>query len=418
MIRRPDSGPLRNLDGITMTSFLHSADWQLGKPFARIADEEQRGRVQRERLEAVRRIGDIARERKASFVVVAGDLFDSATPKDATISHALAAIGSIGVPVYAIPGNHDHGGPDSLWERSFYRRQAEAVAPNFHILLERQPVERDDAVLLPCPLLRRHEPDDPTTWLRRWEPAEGDQRPRIVIAHGSTRAFGGAALGNSVDGEEAGQANAIDLGRLPLDKLDYIALGDWHGFLKVGEKAWYSGAHEIDRFPKADQRPGHVAAVTVSRGGLSVVEALPTGKLRWLRHEVALGDDGPGVLNRILRAATGSRYDDCLVELVLTGAVSLADRSRLDTLLNDWRAGLVRLDLDDGVRLAPSEEEMRALTERPDPIISRVAAELVARKDAGGEGAAVALAALRLLHGFCRDASDGGTSQPATGVAP
>ena len=103
---------------------------------------------------------------------------------------------------------------------------------------------------------------------------------------------------------------------------------------------------------------------------------------------------------------------------MLTGAVSLADRSRLDTLLDDWRAGLVRLDLDDGVRLAPSEEEMRALTERPDPIISRVAAELVARKDAGGEGAAVALAALRLLHGFCRDASDGGTSQPATGAAP
>ena len=415
MIRRPDSGPLRNLDGITMTSFLHSADWQLGKPFARIADEEQRGRVQRERLEAVRRIGDIARERKASFVVVAGDLFDSATPKDATISHALAAIGSIGVPVYAIPGNHDHGGPDSLWERPFFRRQREAVAPNFHILLERQPVERDDAVLLPCPLLRRHEPDDPTTWLRRWEPAEGDQRPRIVIAHGSTRAFGGAALGNSVDGEEAGQANAIDLGRLPLDKLDYIALGDWHGFLKVGEKAWYSGAHEIDRFPKADQRPGHVAAVTVSRGGLSVVEALPTGKLRWLRHEVALGDDGPGVLNRILRAATGSRYDDCLVELVLTGAVSLADRSRLDTLLDDWRAGLVRLDLDDQVRLLPSDEEMRSLTERSDPIISRVAAELFARKDAGGDEAAVALTAIRLLHGLCHDV-DGAAATPTKGA--
>jgi hypothetical protein len=289
------------------------------------------------------------------------------------------------------------------------------VAPNFRILLERQPIECDDAVILPCPLLRRHEPDDPTTWLRRWQPGSGDERPRIVIAHGSTRSFGGATLGNSVDGEEAGQANAIDLGRLPLDQLDYIALGDWHGFLKVGEKAWYSGAHEIDRFPKTDQRPGHVAAVTVTRGGMPGVEALPTGKLRWLRHEVALGDDGPTLLDRLLRESTGARYDDCLVELVLSGAVSLADRGRIDTLLDDWRAGLVRLDLDDQVRLLPSDEEMRSLTERSDPIISRVAAELFARKDAGGDEAAVALTAIRLLHGLCRDV-DGAAATPTKGA--
>jgi len=387
-----------------MTTFLHSADWQLGKPFARIADEEQRGRVQRERLEGVRRIGDVARERGAAFVVVAGDLFDSATPKDATISHALAAIGSIGVPVYAIPGNHDHGGPDSLWDRPFFRRQREAVAPDFHILLERRPVERDDAVLLPCPLLRRHEPDDPTGWLRRWVPPEGDGRPRIVIAHGSTRSFGGAALGNSVDGEDLGQANAIDLGRLPLAEIDYLALGDWHGFLQVGQKAWYSGSHEIDRFPKAEQLPGRIAAVTVSRGGMPDVEPVPTGRLRWLRHEVALGEEGPEILDRLLRESTGARYDDCLVELVLSGSVSLGDRGRLDTLLDDWRAGLVRLELDDQVRLLPSDEEMRSLMERSDPIIARVAAELFTRKEAGGDEAALALTAIRLLHGLCRDA--------------
>lgn len=398
-----------------MTTFLHSADWQLGKPFARIADEEQRGRVQRERLEAVRRIGDVARDRRAAFVVVAGDLFDSATPKDATISHALAAIGSIGVPVYAIPGNHDHGGPDSLWERPFFRRQREAVAPNFHMLLDRRPVERDDAVLLPCPLLRRHEPDDPTAWLRRWKPDSGDERPRIVIAHGSTRSFGGTTLGNSVDGEEAGQANAIDLGRLPLTEIDYVALGDWHGFLEVGEKAWYAGAHEIDRFPKADQRPGQTACVSVSRGGMPAVEAHQTGRLRWLRHEVVLGEDGPDRLDRLLRESAGARYDDCLVELVLSGTVSLVDRGRLDTLLDDWRAGLIRLDLDDQVRLLPSDEEMRSLTERNDPIIARVAAELFSKKDSGGDEAAVALTAIRLLHGLCRDA-DGVATVPTKGA--
>jgi hypothetical protein len=61
---------------------------------------------------------------------------------------------------------------------------------------------------------------------------------------------------------------------------------------------------------------------------------------------------------------------------------------------------------------------MRALTDRPDPIISRVAAELVARNEAGGEGAAVALAALRILHGLCRDVGGGGVIQPAAGAAP
>ena len=418
MIRQPACEPLQNLGSTTMTVFIHSADWQLGKPFARIADEEQRGRVQRERLEAVRRIGDVARDRKASFVVVAGDLFDSATPKDATISHALAAIGSIGVPVYAIPGNHDHGGPDSLWDRPLFRRQRDAVAPNFHIVLDREPIERDDALLLACPLLRKHEPEDPTTWLRRYEPASADDRPRIVIAHGSTRSFGGGALGNSPDGEEAGQANAIDLGRLSMPDLDYVALGDWHGFVKVGEKAWYSGAHEIDRFPKADQLPGHVACVTASRGDLPVVEAVPTGRLRWLRHEVALGDDGAEALDRRLLAATGNRYDDCLLELVLSGAVSLVDRGRLDTLLDDWKARVIRLDLDDGVRLLPTDEEIGSLTQRPDPIISRVAAELVARKDAGGDEAAVALAAIRLLHGLCRDADGGDSAMSARGATP
>jgi hypothetical protein len=104
------------------------------------------------------------------------------------------------------------------------------------------------------------------------------------------------------------------------------------------------------------------------------------------------------------------------MELVLTGSVSLVDRGRLDTLLDDWRAGLVRLDLDDSVHLLPSEEEMRSLTERHDPIISRVAAELFTRKDAGGDEAAVALAAIRLLHGLCREA-DGDAAIPSNGAA-
>jgi hypothetical protein len=38
-------------------SFIHTADWQIGKPFVGIADAHKRSLVQQERIEAIERIG-------------------------------------------------------------------------------------------------------------------------------------------------------------------------------------------------------------------------------------------------------------------------------------------------------------------------------------------------------------------------
>jgi hypothetical protein len=43
------------------TRFLHTADWQLGKPFAGIVDAQKRALVQQQRMEAVRALGRIER---------------------------------------------------------------------------------------------------------------------------------------------------------------------------------------------------------------------------------------------------------------------------------------------------------------------------------------------------------------------
>ncbi len=90
---------------------------KLGKPFASIRDDSKRHRVQRERLHVLQRIAALAGETEASFVLVAGDLFDSSHATKATVSAACAGIGRIGVPVFVIPGNHDHGGPGSIWHQ-------------------------------------------------------------------------------------------------------------------------------------------------------------------------------------------------------------------------------------------------------------------------------------------------------------
>ena len=77
-------------------TFLHTADWQLGKPYGWVADNEQQIRLRDARFEVIDRLGEIARQEGARFVVVAGDVFDSNRPSANTIATALGKIGQIG----------------------------------------------------------------------------------------------------------------------------------------------------------------------------------------------------------------------------------------------------------------------------------------------------------------------------------
>ena len=409
--------------GIT---FIHTADWQLGKPFAGINDPAKRARVQQERFEVVRRIAKVAKDHRASCVLVAGDLFDSPTPTHAVISAALGVIGELGLPTFAITGNHDHGGPDSLWEQAFFRRESGRLAPNFHLLDRSRPHVTSASelpgapsgmVLLPCPLSRRREQVDPTAWIRDLDFQEFGEMPRVVVAHGSTLIFTGRNP-DDADDDTALPANTIALERLPMEAIDYVAIGDWHGFLQASPKAWFSGSPEVDRFPKDGQEPGHVAVVTVSRGAEPRATAIRTGSFRWLSRVFELdatlpgaseGVRGPAHIDRWLTEATRPRFpgepgfDGSLARLEIKGTVSLGDRAELEKVLESWRARLLRLDVVDAVRLAPSADEIADLTARPDdPIISRVAAALIRRLEACAleDDPDVVRRAIHLLHGL------------------
>jgi DNA repair exonuclease SbcCD nuclease subunit len=382
-----------------MTTFIHTADWQLGKPFSRIDDPDRRGDLRRERLDAIDRVAEVARQRQASFVLVAGDVFDSPRPPDGLISMALARIGAIGLPTYVIPGNHDHGGPGCLWESDHFRREQAALATNLRVLLAAEPVEREDCLLLPCPLLRRQATPDPTDWIRELDVTAFDERPRVVLAHGSTVNF----QGEPDEEDEPGQANFIDLTRLArqLDAIDYVALGDWHGFVQVGDKAWYSGTPEADRFPKAGQLPGHVACVNVRRGHLPTVEPVATCVMRWFEHaETMSDDDGPERLDAALERHAGETgVTNLVAKLRLDGQLGLEGHRRLEQLLRTWQARMAHVRIDNRITLAPADDELAALTARADdPLIAGVAMSLTAdatRPDASG---AVAAQALILLY--------------------
>ena len=84
-------------------SVIHTADWQIGKAFGNIPGDA--GAMLREqRFQTIRRIAELARERAADAVLVAGDVFDSNAVKDETIRRALNAMEGFAGPWVLLPG--------------------------------------------------------------------------------------------------------------------------------------------------------------------------------------------------------------------------------------------------------------------------------------------------------------------------
>jgi DNA repair exonuclease SbcCD nuclease subunit len=96
--------------------FIHTADWQIGKPFGTLADEA-RGVLTRQRIETIKEIARIANARAADAVLVAGDVFDTGAVKDETIRRTLLAMAGFAGPWVLLPGNHDAALAESPWTR-------------------------------------------------------------------------------------------------------------------------------------------------------------------------------------------------------------------------------------------------------------------------------------------------------------
>ncbi len=400
--------------------FIHTADWQIGKPFARIIDQRKRALVQQARFDCIDRIAKLARERDARFVLVAGDLFDSPRADRSTVSAACAAIGRIGVPVIVIPGNHDHAGPGSIWEQEYYLREQRQLAPNLVVLTEPGPYRTESALILACPLRARSGWADPTEWLRvedAWmsgaepgapqlsldhteaHPGCGDRVPRIVLAHGSIQSFTGRC--DDEDELERGSEGTIDLSRLPHHLIDYVALGDWHGTKQVGPKAWYAGTPEPDRFAKAgDYSPGNVLVVDVEPGGQPLVSSAPTGRLRWA--DMSLDVSGIAGVKRgtgQIVDAVGRVADQALLSLTLTGTVSIEAAGELQRFIESQEARLLRLKLANRTVIEPTESELLSLLAgSTHPLVSSVAERLLDMAAGDDDGAEIARVALRELY--------------------
>jgi len=359
--------------------FVHTADWQLGRPFTRFADELA-GRLRAARLDAIDRLAATARAHGAGHVLVAGDVWDQETPSEATLRQPLDLMARAGDLVWwLLPGNHDPARADGLWQRL-----ARLGPPaNVRLCVEPAPVPlTEDAWLLPAPLSAKHEAGDPTAaWDGLATPAGA---VRIGLAHGAVADF--------ADAGEAGAVIAPD--RATRAGLAYLALGDWHGRLEVDRRTWYAGTPEPDRFRAND--PGWCLVVTVEGpADPPRVEAVATARFRWREAELALV---PGIdLGAVDRLACDDAVpaSRTLARVTLAGSLGLAERAALTARLEQLAHRLAHLEWrdDDLVTLAGAGDldalgETGSLRAAAEALAARAADEPAARR------------ALDLLYGW------------------
>lgn len=322
---------------------LHTADWQIGKGFSNF--EGDAGALLRtQRIKTVERIAQLANEQQVDVVLVAGDVFEINAVADETLRRTMNAMQAFNGPWVLLPGNHDAALSDCAWTR--LRRMG--TAENIRLATIPEPILllNDRLVILPAPLQRRHEAYDVTEWFDSVVTPAGTFR--VGLAHGS--------VANRLP-QKSDAPNVISDTRSNTAKLDYLALGDWHGTLEIAARTWYSGTPEPDRFRNNER--GNVLIVTISEPGhLPIVEAVPVGHYTWKQFDhMVSGEQDALALNGILTAERGT--DRLVASLILRGVVDLATRRHIEEILERHRARFHILKIDDSELVAtPSDQDL------------------------------------------------------------
>lgn len=302
---------------MTEFSFIHSSDLHLGKKFKSFPDEdsEARSKLRSARSFIINNLLKVAEENNVKHILLAGDTFDAEIPSEQVISQTIDKMkDNEAVNWWIITGNHDSLDAEILWEK--FKNKSKSFS-NIHLLENNEETEIEEGVFLyPCSLKNRRVSEDPTKWM----PNRDNQNIiRIGLAHGSIQNFSRGGDSNEI----------IDPDRVNVSELNYLALGDWHGHLKINENTYYSGTPEYDNFVHSGY--GTCLKVTINLiDNKSSYKALPTGKLNWQKFSFLITPEKnvDDIINEISIKLQNDK-DNTLVQILLEGRIYIHSRSEL-----------------------------------------------------------------------------------------
>ena len=372
----------------TTVKFIHTGDWQLGITRHFLSAEAQ-ARYSEARLDAVRAIAELGRQEDCEFVVVAGDVFESNQLDRQSVIRALDAMANFDVPLYLLPGNHDHNSAASVYRSSAFLKHC---PENVMVLDTSSPVTVPgsatevvgapwdsrqpllDLVAKTCSALTRSE-----------------ESLRVLVAHGAVDE-GSPDPGNPSLISLAAAQDAISSGCV-----NYVALGDRHSLTQVGEtgRIWYAGTPLATDF--GEEKPNHVLVVELDRESINV-QPRQVGGWTFVRKAFDVNNrEDIDLIDEWLGSVEEKR--STIVKLSFVGTLDLTDKAHLDAVLDhyaDLFAALETWERQTDLAVLPDDRDLQelGLTGFAEATLK----ELRAQASAEGVGAETAQDALSLLY--------------------
>lgn len=300
--------------------FIATADWQLGMT-AHFLNAEARPRYAQARIDVLRRIGDLATEHQAEFIVVAGDVFESNQLDRAVLGRAFDALKDVPVPVYLLPGNHDPLDASSIYRSAEFER---GCPPHVRVLDHTGPhVVAEGVELIAAPWFSKKPLLDLCAQaIRQVDPSPHVRR--IVIGHGDLLAIDQT---NPAGIDAPGLLESIGAG-----DIDFVVLGDRHSLTEHHARLWYPGTPEVTSRDEVD--PGNVLVVELTDKHVRVL-AERVGHWKFLDHRAHLNTrHDVEELQQWLQDQPNKQTT--AVWLSLTGELTVADKARLDEVIDSF----------------------------------------------------------------------------------
>ena len=336
-----------------MLKFLHSADWHLGAP----------NLLPEYRELAIPKLFSIFRSSGASFIIVAGDVFDSPEPKQTDKDLLLSFFTMYqDVLVILMAGNHDkakyEGGPNSINTFSILSnvmRNVVVCEPGCTLIPELETT----ITVLPDDYFK-----DTSKYVDLIEEAKDKfLKYNIAIWHG-------IVPGITFPISKIDKQKSSIVSNFTSDHgFDYLALGDIHQQMRFSDSCWYPGS----LFQKTFSCQAGVLSVSIDKSKKIKVSKIELGlpKKTTIRVDSVLNTD----TEEMLCDAIGDQIDSQVIKVVFTVKPTVwagLDKKKIKSILESkykvkhlrMSANLVHEDVEGSVEpVILIDEEVKQIVE-------------------------------------------------------